>query len=283
MTETMQRDFISDNTELNISTQIGAKILTLKECVDRQLLISPDSGAQLHLDELTDRLFTGSEVFEIVDGSPRLYPSIVLNKLENGSLPLKYDYDSVSQYVLLSQIKQSTGVNAVADSVPARILHYRTAIACQNLQGSVLDIGSDRPSHSAKLLPEACDYVGLDPYLGSGEFRLLGLGEILPIRSNSIDNILFNTSLDHILDYMTALDEAWRVLKPGGKLVINTYAWLTNATLLSDNVHFHHFREYQVLGALDKFAINRIWRYVCPKNNTHRYTLVVLAEKTFHE
>jgi ubiquinone/menaquinone biosynthesis C-methylase UbiE len=86
--------------------------------------------------------------------------------------------------------------------------------------------------------------------------------------------------LDHILDYHTAIDEAYRVLKPGGQVVIATYAWLERASLLTDSVHFHHFREFEVFGALERhFKIVDVIRYEDPKHATHRYGLYVMAER----
>ena len=125
-----------------------------------------------------------------------------------------------------------------------------------------------------QLLPPSCEYLGLDPY--QGEFRIIGLGEILPIKDNSVDAVLFNTSLDHILDYHTAIQEAHRVLRSGGCIVIATYAWLERATLLTDSVHFHHFREYELLGAIEEyFDIEDTRRFEDPKNAVHRYGLYV--------
>ena len=150
----------------------------------------------------------------------------------------------------------------------------------QESQRNSLDIGSDQPSHSRQLLPRDIEYIGLDPYANDGEFRLIALGEMLPIADNSIDVVSFNTSLDHILDYHTAVSEALRVLKPSGVIVIATYAWLKNATLLTDSVHFHHFREHQILGVLsENFQLHAVERYVDPKNATHRYGLYVMAKK----
>ena len=141
-------------------------------------------------------------------------------------------------------------------------------------------MGSDRPSHSIQFLPVDCEYLGLDPYAGVGEFRIIGLGEMLPLATQSVDGVTFNTSLDHILDYHIAIDEAYRILKPGGKIVIATYIWLDRASLLTDAVHFHHFREFEVLGALkQKFEIDIIKRYEDPKHASHRYGFYVMASK----
>ena len=41
----------------------------------------------------------------------------------------------------------------------------------------------------------------------------------LPFKNSSIDTVIFITSLEFIEDYKKAIDEAYRVLKKGGKLV----------------------------------------------------------------
>ena len=131
-----------------------------------------------------------------------------------------------------------------------------------------------------KFLPKRCKYIGLDPYAGQREFRLIGLGECLPINTGTIDAVTFNTSLDHILDYHTAIDEAHRVLKQRGTLIIASYAWVNQATLLTDEVHFHHFRENQIRAALHGlFEITKVKRYEDPKNAEHRYGLYISATK----
>ena len=195
-------------------------------------------------------------------------------------MPLTNPASALQQYVLLSRIKQSGEINAPLDGEPARKHQFRFKKFCKGLKGLILDVGSDRPSHSMQFLPTNCEYVGLDLYAGHGEFRIIGLGEVLPINESSVDAVLFNTSLDHILDYHTAIDEAHRVLKPGGRVVIATYAWLERATLLTDSVHFHHFREFEIFGTLERhFEIEVVSRYEDPKHASHRYGLYVMAKR----
>lgn len=252
--------------------------LSLSELIDHKLLISPDSRKLLVL--VNNILTDGDNEYNFQGESPVLYPKIISNAWINGDLPLNYQDNPLQQYVLLSQIKQSGEINAPLDSIPARKHQWRYREFCQDIEGVVLDIGSDKPSHSTQLLPNNIRYIGLDPYAGSGEFRLIGLGEVLPVASLSVNAVTFNTSLDHILDYHTAIDEAYRVLKPDGNIIIATYAWIEKATLLTDSVHFHHFREYEIFGALgERFRIDRVKRYEDPKHATHRYGLYVMATK----
>lgn len=48
---------------------------------------------------------------------------------------------------------------------------------------------------------------------------VLGAGESLPFGENSLDFVLYSVTLCFLADSGAALKEAWRVLKPGGKVV----------------------------------------------------------------
>lgn len=271
---------IKDETQFESLNTDVSRSLSLSQCLDRRLLISPDAHEELTAVDGKEVLTDGIREYSTIAGCPLLYPGAITEAWRDGALPLAYCSSALNQYVLLSQIKQSGEINAPLDSVPARKHQHRFKEFCKGLTGLVLDVGSDQPSHSSQLLPSACEYLGLDPYAGHGEFRIIGLGEVLPIRSQSMDAVLFNTSLDHILDYHTAIEEAHRILKSDGSIVIATYAWRERATLLTDNVHFHHFREFEIFGVLEnEFEIKDIRRYEDPKHASHRYGLYVRATR----
>lgn len=265
---------IKDETKFK-PTGLSAVALSFSHCLERRLLISPDTSEPLVL-EGKESLTDGTKQYSVNDGCPVLYPNEITEAWIDGKLALDYYSSSLKQYVLLSQIKQSGDINAPSDSVPALKHYHRFKEFCKGLSGLVLDVGSDRPSFSVKLFSPQCEYLGIDPYAGHGEFRIIGLGEILPIRDQSVDVVVFNTSLDHILDYHTAIEEAFRVLKPNGNIIIETNAWLERATLLTDDVHFHHFREFEILASLERyFNILDIVRYEDVKHRSHLYSLFV--------
>lgn len=273
-------ELIKDETQFE-SAAAASTPISLVQALERRLLISPDTKKELYGVDGLSALSDGLSDYSTISGCPVLYPAEITNAWQDGALPLVYGGSALKQYVLLSQIKQSGEINAPLDSVPAKKHQHRFKEFCKDLSGLVLDVGSDRPSHSTRLLPSSCEYLGLDPYAGQGEFRIIGLGEILPIRDQSVNAVLFNTSLDHILDHHTAIEEAHRVLKPGGCIVIATYAWLERATLLTDNVHVHHFREFEITGALEEyFQIENVRRYEDPKHAEHRYGLYVMGKKS---
>jgi SAM-dependent methyltransferase len=274
-------EYIKCNKTIRPNELIKAKRLSFADCLNRGILRSPDSFKELVFSKDQKHITDGCFNYDIRNDSPVLYPNEITGEWVDGVLPQKNHSSSMLQYVLLSQIKQQGEINAPTDSKPARLHRYRFQQHCTGLRGAILDVGCDNPSLSTQLFPDQCDYIGIDPYSGSGEFRIIGLGEILPITSNSMDAVIFNTTLDHMLDYNTALEEAVRVLRVAGKVVIASYAWLSQATLLTDSVHFHHFRDYQIIGALEGLGLNieKISRYEDPKNSKHRYGLYVTASK----
>jgi SAM-dependent methyltransferase len=270
---------IKDENEFFPTGEGDAYLLTLVDCLEQNILISPDSKLNLVATDDSSFLEDGIDCYAIKNGSPILYPKEISNKLDQMVSVINGPSTTLQQYFQISQIKQSGEINAPLNSIAARKHQYRFKNFCKDLSGIVLDIGSDKPTHSKQFLPQSCNYLGLDPYACDGEFRLIGLGEILPVKDSTFDAVLFNTSLDHILDYHTAIEEARRVLKPDGKIVIATYAWIDHATLLTDAVHFHHFREFEVFGVLEKhFEVECVSRYEDPKHAAHRYGLYVRAK-----
>jgi len=95
----------------------------------------------------------------------------------------------------------------------------------------LLDVGCGT-GHVADLLPENASYVGIDPLPGgrspSGEMPaeiprpqrridlVQGVGEVLPFADDSFDVVLTMGALDHARSTAEVLEEAARVLRPGG-------------------------------------------------------------------
>lgn len=256
----------------------GARILGLSELMSRSAVRSPDTERLLHMDPRGGALVGESEVFPVQGECAFLYPARVQAQWIDGTLPLDAYEDSTLQYCLMSQLKNVGETNASWDSPPVRLHHDRLRELTASLEGWVLDVGCGSPEQSSGLLPQHCEYTGVDPY-GCEAGMVRALAEVLPFCDETFDAVLFNTSLDHILDYVTAVNEAHRVLKPGGKVVVASLAWTSEATLLKDNVHFHHLREAQILDALSLFSDVQVSRFPDPKGLTHRFGLYVHAER----
>lgn len=276
-------DLLEDTRTLSVTDAVKlphARLLQLEETVG--WLASPDSGEILQIDSKVSKLKGSKFEYPIVQGLPILYPDGLLQYFskENGlRIPPDRKLDSFTQYFLLSQIKQSGEVNVASENIHYQRHLFRMRHFLSNCRGVVLDVGCDNVPISRSIFPENCAYIGLDPFSAhTNTFRLIGVGEFLPFQSATLDGVVFNTSLDHILDYHQALDEAKRVLKPGGSIYLATLVWTSKATLLSDSVHFHHFREYEIFGALNDMHVAQVKRYMY-KADSHRYGLFLQVKK----
>jgi ubiquinone/menaquinone biosynthesis C-methylase UbiE/uncharacterized protein YbaR (Trm112 family) len=106
------------------------------------------------------------------------------------------------------------------------------------IEGKVLlDIGCGSGGSGALFAYRGAKYIGIDHsgnaaryalrHLRAVEgigFTVQGNAEALPLRSDSIDVVYSNGVLHHTPNITTAMDEVYRVLKPGGRAIIALYA-----------------------------------------------------------
>lgn len=88
--------------------------------------------------------------------------------------------------------------------------------------GNCLDLGCGSIAKPGYMC-DGLDFIGVDPCHGwtEREFDFAqAVGEYLPFKSETFDNVLLATSIDHVIDPHTVMAEVCRVLKPGGKLFI---------------------------------------------------------------
>ncbi len=267
----------------DVRTQSGASphLLTLEESLP--LLASPDTGAPLTRVGNTLASAAGDETFPLRDNVPLLFPSRLLPFAREGLVDVPFDRydDALLQYALINSIKQKHGNhNSEHSSIWYERHLDRSRRLLAEAQGIVLDVGCDVPATSASVFPPGIRYLGLDPlFSDTVNYRLIGFAERLPVRSGCIDAVALLTSLDHILDHHAALDEAWRVLRPGGRLYLASLVWSERAELYRDHVHFHHFREFELFGALSRFRLDTVQRYPW-KDDSHRSALYLALTRT---
>lgn len=191
-----------------------------------------------------------------------------------------YRGTALEQYQRLGRIKSTEGTEN-SDPTSVKYLTYLSRLKrlASFARGVVLDIGCGDGQYVVDLLPPSCTYVGIDP---TGDRHtearpiLQGTAEFLPFIESSFDTVCFLTSLDHVLDYNLAIEEAQRVLKPGGRLLLATLVWMNRAELWRDDIHWHHFRPGQIEAALEAFTIEDTQCYTYGAD-IHRYGAFIAA------
>ena len=277
----MTIDIRHDETRLSAEALIARPHARIPDLGDvLPYLASPDSGRPLIVDPRTNRLSDGTHAYPQLGNLPVLLPARLAPHFDGRLRVPPHDVpDPLMQYFHLGTLRHGGEINAASSNVHYQRHLHRLHAFVQRCHGVVVDVGCDDATVGASLFSADSFYIGIDPFSHHPEpFRLVGVAEFLPIRPESVDVVLFNTTLDHILDWHRAIDEAVRVLAPGGQLVIASLVWTSAADLLGDSVHFHHFRDYEILGALSQLAIEDVARYDY-KGDRHRHGMYVRATK----
>lgn len=251
------------------------------------MLVDPTSKEPLVLqDKFLIKDSGGTKYPLFANNSPLLFPEEVIPYCDSDGIKLQSIISSkkaILQYMGISYVKWIGGEH---NSSPDDDCYKKYLISFKQLvegaKGSYLDIGCDDTQNFSEIFDNNIEYVGIDPlyFHPSEQFKIFAIAEFLPFKNHSFDNVCFGTSLDHVFDPLSAFSESYRVLKPGGKLFISTLIWNKNAELYNDNVHFHHFREFQIFSMLKEyeFVINRYF-VTTWKKDSHRKVLFLEAQK----
>ncbi len=109
----------------------------------------------------------------------------------------------------------------------------------------LLDVGAWKcmlGDYLRQLYGDKIEYVGVDVIdlpdrKKEYEFHVMS-GDSLLLPAESFHAIVFIETLEHIVDYVNALREAYRVLKPGGGVFIQSVV-CTEPNALHDRTHYH--------------------------------------------
>jgi len=94
------------------------------------------------------------------------------------------------------------------------------ALSKITLSGTVLDLGGEKGSEYLSYLQGEFEVTALNLDESAVPDILHDLEKPLPIADKSYDNVLLINVLEHIFDYHQLLNEAIRVVRPGGSIVI---------------------------------------------------------------
>lgn len=114
-------------------------------------------------------------------------------------------------------------------------------IQSDRLTGKILDIGCGRNK-----LPGS---IGLDHYPLPGVDVVANLSDPLPFGDSEFDVVHANQVLEHVTDLPALMNEIYRVLKPGGILVVHVPYFRSSWAAIDPT----HVRQFTIL-SMDYFA-----------------------------
>jgi ubiquinone/menaquinone biosynthesis C-methylase UbiE len=97
--------------------------------------------------------------------------------------------------------------------------------------GHIMDVGCgilEVPGYLMPIQGVQNKFYGLDPIatITFAGRKIIGCSEYLPLPNESIDTLIFATSIDHVCNLKKTFSEAYRVLKKNGKIII--WHWYNN-------------------------------------------------------
>lgn len=103
----------------------------------------------------------------------------------------------------------------------------------------ILDVGAG--SSPYRRFFQECRYISTDSFLCNSDLGFVADAHELSVIDKSFDVVLSNQMLEHVADPERALREFYRVLKPGGKLILTApQAW----QLHQEPHHYFNFTKY---------------------------------------
>lgn len=116
--------------------------------------------------------------------------------------------------------------------------------------GSVLVIGAGHADYSA-VLPHATSITLTDIDSSLKDLDVVCDCTSLPFANDSFDSVVMIEVLEHVFDFSAAIAEAFRVLKPGGTILLSTPFLFPKH---GDPFDFHRFTDTSLSRHLEQFS-----------------------------
>lgn len=160
-------------------------------------------------------------VYNIKNGIPNLIPTY--SALENSDEDQNI-YKTVSKSYV--SILNKNGIDsykiAQMDSLRFAIFSKTKKICDKYLDGVVLEIGAGGNYLKEDFKSKYTDWLSLDYDLRSDSIDLRGDGQQLPFKNEMFDTIISIDVLEHVPNPEKFVSEMFRVIKPGGKVILST-------------------------------------------------------------
>ncbi len=159
----------------------------------------------------------------------------------------QYQYDLVGNYIGKEILEVGSGAS-----------RSFTKLIVENAE----DLSRLLSIEPSQVLMEAYTEKGDYEFSGNVDFQNKDLFDITPQGAGTFDTILFIHVLEHIEDDRAALDHAYKLLKPNGKILIQVPALPFLFSVHDELVgHYRRYTKKIARSAInsDKFKINRMW------------------------
>jgi len=123
----------------------------------------------------------------------------------------------------ISRIKSTDVPSSNKHFIVLSLLHkWITDVALPHANGVMLDLGCGGQPYRALFSSRITRYIGAD-VAAARDVQLdikIALGEPVPLADASVDTILSTQTLEHVYDFQFYVRECYRLLKPGGMLIL---------------------------------------------------------------
>jgi len=126
-----------------------------------------------------------------------------------------------------------------------------------SFSGTVVEVGSGPHGVVRYLFNNASFKLGMDPLIhkfdeapppSARTCYAAAVGEMIPMRDGAADLAICINVLDHVMDAHEILLELRRILKPGGKLIleVHTFPGILTPLMMFDSPHTYHWTRANV-------------------------------------
>lgn len=123
-------------------------------------------------------------------------------------------------------------------------------------QGKLLDIGCGNKPYEALMPAAVTEYTGCDiDQSDLGKVDVLCPADAIPVPDASFDTVFSTQVLEHVANHGGMLSEAFRVLKPGGSLVLSCPMYWP---LHEEPYDFFRFTKYGLMHLLEQKGFKEI-------------------------
>lgn len=89
-------------------------------------------------------------------------------------------------------------------------------------KGNLLDIGCGNKPYEQKILAVVNKYVGCDIVQSSlNKVDIISSADAIPLEGASFDTVISTQTIEHVGNHQGLVDEAFRILKPGGYFILS--------------------------------------------------------------